>query len=69
MKHYTIALLLLATLGFASCANGGEETATSTPIDSTKANGTAPVQYGGENPANEQDTTIPNSNDTGTKAQ
>lgn len=69
MKRIAIALLFISSTTLFACADSGEETATSTPIDSTVENGTAPVQYGGENTANEQDTNLINSNDTGTKAQ
>ncbi len=62
-------LLLIALVGFllSSCADQGEEIGTSTPIDSTNLNGTAPATYGGDDPANDQDTTYANSNDTGTR--
>jgi hypothetical protein len=63
-------LLAGAFLSFTliSCgSNQGEDTGASTPIDSTTMHGTAPVTYGGENPANYQDTVLANSNDTGTK--
>lgn len=53
----------------ASCQSGkdaNEERGTSTPIDSTNDQGTAPAVYGADNPANDQDTTYRNSTDTGT---
>jgi len=46
--------LLLAVATAAACTpNSGNDAATSTPIDSTKATGAAPVQYGNNNPAND----------------
>lgn len=63
-KLLTIASV---TVILASCGtNRGEDTGQSTPIDSTNMQGTSPATYGGENPANYQDTTLQNSNDTGT---
>lgn len=56
------------SLSIASCTDQGSETGRSTPIDSTNARGTAPVTYGGDDPASIQDTTMANSSDTGTKA-
>jgi|GEM_PF-1298772 len=61
---YPLSLSIL--LAFSSCG-AGEEQGHSTPIDSTNVNGTAPATYGGTNPANDQDTVLRNSNDTGTK--
>lgn len=57
----------LTGLIFASCGGQGEDRGTSTPIDSTNLNGTQPAVYGGDNPANDQDTNYANSNDTGTR--
>lgn len=55
-------------LALSACgSNQGEDTGASTPIDSTNMQGTAPATYGGENPANYQDTVLENSSDTGTK--
>lgn len=51
-----------------SCTDQGAETGQSTPIDSTNAHGTAPVTYGGDDPASVQDTNMTNANDTGTNA-
>ena len=46
MKTNFIKLsLFLAIVVFASCGNKTEESAVSTPIDSTNINGTAPVEY------------------------
>lgn len=48
------ALSLVFVLALASCGlNSGNNSATSTSIDSTKINGTAPVQYGPDNPADD----------------
>lgn len=61
-------ILLITILSLASCmSNEAEDQGKSTPIDSTNLNGTAPATYGGDNPANDQDTNYVNSNDTGTK--
>jgi len=61
---FSVAILL------SSCgSNQGEDTGHRTPIDSTIQHGTAPATYGGDNPANYQDTTLPNSTDTGTTAE
>jgi hypothetical protein len=63
-------LLTMGVIAFSlsSCgADDGEEMGHSTPIDSTNMHGTAPATYGGDNPANYQDTVLANSNDTGTK--
>ena len=57
-------ILLLSSCG----SNQGEDTGHRTPIDSTIQHGTAPATYGGDNPANYQDTTLANSTDTGTTA-
>ena len=68
--YYRKALIsfVLAGFIFASCGgeNQAENRATSTPIDSTTLNGTEPAVYGGDNPANDQDTNYANSSDTGT---
>lgn len=65
MKPHII-LFFASALSLSACQNRGEDNGASTPIDSTIDNGTAPATYGGENPANEMDTTYQNSNDTGT---
>ena len=50
MKYLPIIL----ALGLASCGNNsGNNSATSTPLDSTKMTGAAPVQYGPDNPADD----------------
>ena len=47
-------LPLAFVLALAACgSNSGNDNATSTPIDSTKMTGAAPVQYGPDNPAND----------------
>ena len=60
-----------AALAILFCSCGGHDSADNqghhTPIDSTNLNGTAPVTYGADNPANDQDTTYRNATDTGTK--
>jgi hypothetical protein len=63
-------LLLLAIIGVAAGCNNdrANDQGHSTPIDSTNLNATAPATYGGDNPANSQDTVYANSNDTGTRA-
>lgn len=46
--------LLVLALALASCGNNsGNNSAISTPIDSTKMTGAAPVQYGPDNPADD----------------
>ena len=63
VSAFAVAVLL------GSCgSNQGEDTGHRTPIDSTIQHGTAPATYGGDNPANYQDTTLANSTDTGTTA-
>jgi len=64
-----IAPILFTTFGLVACggSGSGEDNASSTPIDSTNQNGTAPAVYGAENPANVQDTNFQNSSDTGTR--
>lgn len=48
--------------------NSGANEASSPPIDSTNVKGSAPAQYGGNNPANDtRDSNRTNTNDTGTK--
>ncbi|RYE22892.1 MAG: hypothetical protein EOP51_12110 [Sphingobacteriales bacterium] len=50
LKYSILAVGLL--IGAASCAgNNPENNASSTPIDSTNVNGTAPATYGADNPA------------------
>lgn len=54
----------------ASCEGGhdsADNNGSSTLIDSTNQHGTAPAVYGADDPANDQDTTYANSNDTGTR--
>jgi len=66
----TLLPFAICAVMFVSCqgsADAGDDRGTSTPIDSTNQNGTAPAVYGGDNPANDQDTTYRNSNDTGTR--
>jgi hypothetical protein len=47
-------LPLVFVAALASCgSNSGNNNATSTPLDSTKISGTAPVQYGPDNPADD----------------
>ncbi len=51
MRPYFLLPVLLAVSG---CNfNSGNNSATSTPIDSTKTTGAAPVQYGPDNPADD----------------
>lgn len=61
-------ILGFCSIAAISCGNRGEDKGASTPIDSTVEHGTAPATYGGDNPANDQDTTYQNANDTSTKA-
>ena len=65
-----IAIIFGACLLLASCNGNGNNMGSSTPIDSTNVNGTAPATYGANNPANDQraDSNRTNTNDTGTKA-
>ncbi|MBS1772607.1 MAG: hypothetical protein JST82_07095 [Bacteroidetes bacterium] len=49
----TILYVALSTMLFVlSCGNNPDNHGSSTPIDSTNLNGTAPVQYGAQDPAN-----------------
>lgn len=70
----SIIILMGISLMMASClnnenGNSAKDQGSSTPIDSTNVNGTAPATYGGNNPANDQkDSNRVNANDTGTNA-
>jgi hypothetical protein len=69
MNKLRIAIALafsLIVLG--ACTDQGERQGSSTPIDSTNMNGTAPATYGGDDPANLQDTNRTNVGDIGTNA-
>lgn len=69
MKGLRIVIAIICSLViFISCGNQGDETGKSTPIDSTNVKGTAPATYGGDDPANIQDTNRTNVDDTGSKA-
>lgn len=57
---------LALSLFVLSCTDQGAQQGESTPIDSTNIHGTAPVTYGGENPAT--DGGQYNESDTGTNA-
>lgn len=53
-SHTMKLLPLVFVLALASCGfNSGNNSAVSTPIDSTKQTGAAPVQYGPDNPADD----------------
>ncbi len=65
LTNILLFLVFISTL-FVSCSNDAENRGSSTPIDSTNLHGTAPAVWGADNPANDQDTTYQNSNDTGT---
>lgn len=68
VKHLVYPILILTAASLASCAGNPEHTnARSVHVDSTNVNGSAPVQYGADNPA---DTTpkLPESDDTGRRA-
>lgn len=61
---------VLGAFLLASCKGSSDsvdDRGSSTPIDSTNDQGTAPATYGADNPANDQDTTYRNSSDTGTR--
>ncbi len=67
-----VALVLILAIGLftLSCGNDASKMGSSTPIDSTNVNGTAPATYGANNPANDQrDSNRTNTNDTGTNAK
>jgi hypothetical protein len=67
MKAFCFMSAFLAVTLFAvSCNNDADDHGHSTPIDSTNLNGTASATYGGDNPANDQDTVYENSSDTAT---
>ncbi|MES2702071.1 MAG: hypothetical protein V4649_05500 [Bacteroidota bacterium] len=70
MRNLRFAIVAIAICALSSCSNTGGDHGSSTPIDSTNVNGTAPATYGGNNPANDQnaDSNRSNVNDTGTKA-
>lgn len=44
-RFFYVATAIVVSIFFASCGNKSEESAVSTPIDSTNINGTAPVEY------------------------
>lgn len=68
MRLQNILTILTTAIIVASCApNDPENRGSSTPIDSTNLNGTAPATWGADNPANDQDTNYANSSDTGTR--
>lgn len=53
-KHLTIlaiAFLMCASVFIASCGANPEQNAESVHVDSSNQNGTAPVRYGADNPA------------------
>ena len=61
-------MLFVAVATLSSCSNNNpHDNGTSTPIDSTNVNGTAPATYGPNNPANDTASKV-NMDDTGTKA-
>ena len=69
MKILTLVIAVLS-VGFlaTSCvSNHGSKNGSETPIDSTDVHGTAPAQYGGENPATDTGKVV-NYKDTGTTA-
>ena len=63
-----IAVICGVSLFLVSCNDNNP--GSSTPIDSTNVNGTAPATYGGNDPAKDtaSDVSHNNTNDTGTKA-
>ena len=65
-KLYT-ALLSVMLLGLASCGSDPNNNVISTNVDSTNVHGTAPAQYGAENPADTTPMMEP-SDDTGRRA-
>lgn len=68
IKHFIYPAMIFTTALLASCAGNPENTnARSVHVDSTNVSGSAPVQYGADNPA---DTTpkLPESDDTGRRA-
>jgi hypothetical protein len=65
MKKYL--LVFLASVSLAACNQSSPNNDTSTPIDSTNVNGTAPVRSEAMNPAADTLSTR-NDGDTGTKA-
>ena len=67
LKIIASILLLSATVAFASCGSDPDNNAKSTHVDSTNVNGTAPVQYGADNPA-DTSARYDESDDTGRRA-
>ncbi len=56
MRRTFLLLLLCSSAAWTACesgSNAGEDKATSNSIDSVKATGAAPVQYGGDDPADD----------------
>jgi hypothetical protein len=68
-KILSMAVVVMA-LSLASCGGGhdsGDDTGTATHMDSTTLNGTAPVQYGGNDPAAQSGGVIQDHSDTGVR--
>jgi len=61
------AAISLAALLHTSCSEAGHDNARSTHIDSSNVNGTAPVRYGPEDPADTL-SQLPPGDDTGKRA-
>lgn len=69
MKKILSAVVVVIGLSLTSCGGGhdsGDDVGTSTHMDSTTLNGTAPVQYGGNDPA-QSSGEIQNHADTGVR--
>ena len=68
MKKTTFALVAALAMCLASCGSNPENSVSSTPIDSTNVNGTAPVQYGPVDPASPDSPRYQGAFDTGARA-
>lgn len=67
-SHIIIAALLVCGVtAFASCGSDPDNNAKSVHVDSTNENGTAPVKYGADNPADTTQSLQP-SDDTGRRS-
>ena len=69
MKHLKLNILAFAAMAaLVSCGNNPDNTAGSTPIDSTNISGEAPAQFGPHDPANPTPPVYEGSTDSGLRA-
>ncbi len=68
MKKITLSCFAIAAVVLASCGTSPENTGSSTPVDSTNLNGTAPATYGAHDPADADSSRAQGVADTGLRA-